>query len=258
MNYDKDLVVILAPTLRTIRKKKDLRIRIPADFPMTWDTSITTVTLGGGAQNKVSATLKAYEDNGQTVVLDVEKDFAAGEVLTIDGLFFANFSLPSLAVPVTDTLELEVGNDGSVAATDVKTITVDPGPTTLTSVSDQVFYVGDGPTPASILTIINDSALTQIKKKTDIRVTIPAAVDMTWDPSVVTITVGGNAWDKVKNAVTYENVGGKPKILVIDVSGDFGTGDYITVDVAFVQRLLGPGRSGQPAAHCGSRSSGHG
>ena len=226
--------------IKTIKKKKDLRIRIPAGFPMTWDTSITTVTLGGGAQNKVSATLKAYEDNGQTVVLDVEKDFAAGEVLTIDGLFFANFSLPSLAVPVTDTLELEVGNDGSVAATDVKTITVDPGPTTLTSVSDQVFYVGDGPTPASILTIINDSALTQIKKKTDIRVTIPAAVDMTWDPSVVTITVGGNAWDKVKNAVTYENVGGKPKILVIDVSGDFGTGDYITVDGLSFRDFLAP------------------
>ena len=225
---------------KTITKKRDLRIRIPAGFSMTWDTSITTVTLGGGAKNKVSTTLKAYEDNGQTVVLDVKKGFAAGEVLTIDGLFFANFSLPSGALPVTDKLELEVGNDGSVAATDVKTITVNQGPTTLTSGSDQVFYVGDAPTTASIFTIINDSAATQIKKKTDIRVTIPAAVDMTWDPSVVTITVGGNAWDKVKNAVTYENVGGKPKILVIDVSGDFGIGDYITVDGLQFRDFLAP------------------
>jgi hypothetical protein len=32
---------------KSIKKKKDLRIRIPSSFNMTWDTGITTVTLGG-------------------------------------------------------------------------------------------------------------------------------------------------------------------------------------------------------------------
>ncbi|MGH9782563.1 MAG: hypothetical protein ACRD88_00110, partial [Terriglobia bacterium] len=41
----------------TITAAQDLRIRIPAGLNMTWDTSVTTVTLGGGAAGKVSGTL---------------------------------------------------------------------------------------------------------------------------------------------------------------------------------------------------------
>ena len=44
---------------------------------------------------KVSVTVMGYEDSGKTVVLDVTADFAAGEVLTIDGLTFANFPAAS-------------------------------------------------------------------------------------------------------------------------------------------------------------------
>jgi len=67
----------------TIFATTDLRIRIPATFNMTWDTSVTTVTLGGTASAKVSTTLSAYEDSSHTVVLNVTADFAASQTLTI-------------------------------------------------------------------------------------------------------------------------------------------------------------------------------
>jgi hypothetical protein len=104
----------------SITKKKDLRIRIPSTFNMTWDTSITTVTVGGPAASKVSATLKAYEDGGQTLVLDVTTDFAAGDQITVADPQFTNFSATSPA----DNLELEVNDDDVVSATDDKTITI--------------------------------------------------------------------------------------------------------------------------------------
>ena len=95
----------------TILATTDLRIRIPATFSMTWDTSVTTVTLGGTASAKVSTTLSAYEDSGHTVVLNVTADFTAAQTLTITGLKFANFE----AIEAADNLELVV--EGTGAAT---------------------------------------------------------------------------------------------------------------------------------------------
>ena len=87
-----------------ITTANDIRIRIPSTFNMTWDTSITTVTLGGPAAGKVSTTLKAYEDGDQTLVLDVDTDFVGGDQITVADPQFNSFSAPSAA----DNLELEV------------------------------------------------------------------------------------------------------------------------------------------------------
>ena len=67
----------------TIKDKKDIRIRIPATFNMTWDTSIDTVIIDGPAKTKVKANLKNYEDGGKTLVVDVDVSFAAGDQITI-------------------------------------------------------------------------------------------------------------------------------------------------------------------------------
>jgi hypothetical protein len=104
----------------SIRKKKEIRIRIPATFNMIWDTSITTVTIGGSAAAKVDTDLKNYEDGDQTLVLDVNTDFAVADQITVSGPQFANFS----ALSPADNLELEVDNKGTVADTDDKTITI--------------------------------------------------------------------------------------------------------------------------------------
>jgi hypothetical protein len=97
----------------------DIRIRIPAGFNMTWDTSDTTAVIGGGASSKVSTTV-SYEDSGKTLVLNVTTDFASGDTITVSDLRFTSFTAPSAA----DNLELEVYNDGGVTAVDDKTIRV--------------------------------------------------------------------------------------------------------------------------------------
>src|SRR5439155_1266381 len=62
-----------APT-PTITAAKDLRIRIPVSFNMSWNTALTTVTLTGSAAGKVAPTV-SYEDGGKTLVLNVTADF---------------------------------------------------------------------------------------------------------------------------------------------------------------------------------------
>ena len=44
----------------------------------TWDSTVTTVTLGGAASAKVSTTLLGFEDGDRTAVIDVVTDFAGG------------------------------------------------------------------------------------------------------------------------------------------------------------------------------------
>jgi hypothetical protein len=79
------------------KKGKDIRIRIPGDFNMIWDTSITTVTFGGSAAGKMKANLKKYEDGGKTLVLDVNRNFIAGDTLTVSRAQFTDFSAISPA-----------------------------------------------------------------------------------------------------------------------------------------------------------------
>jgi hypothetical protein len=97
----------------------DIRIKIPATFNMTWDTSVTTFTRGGTASAKVSATV-TYDDN-HTVVIDVTSAILNTETLTITGLKFTNFTAASAA----DNLDLiSAGMGGASTDTDNTTITV--------------------------------------------------------------------------------------------------------------------------------------
>jgi hypothetical protein len=93
----------------------DIRIRIPDTSFMTWDTTDTTATIGGGAASNVSTTV-SYEDSGKTLVLNVTDDFAASDQITVSGLSFTNFAAASAG----DHLELDVNNDGTLDTLDDK------------------------------------------------------------------------------------------------------------------------------------------
>ena len=213
-----------APT-PTITAANDLRIRIPAGFAMTFDTSVANVALGGTASGNVSTALLAYEDGNQTAVLDVTTDFAGGDQLTVSGLAFANFT----AVAASDNLELEVGNDGGLSATDTRAIVI-VAPT-LTSAASQIFTVGDPVTPVSVKTVTDSAVANSIVAADDIRIRIPAGFNMTWDTTDTTATLGGTALGKVSSTVSYEDAG---HTLVLDVTTDFAVGDQITIaDLGF-------------------------
>jgi uncharacterized repeat protein (TIGR01451 family) len=113
-------ITITASNPSTITSANDIRVRIPSGFNMTWNTALTTATLGGGAASKVSTTV-GYESGGQVLVLNVTSNFAASDQVTVSGLQFANFT----AVSTSDNLQLVVsGAGGSPAASDDKTITI--------------------------------------------------------------------------------------------------------------------------------------
>ena len=207
----------------TITAGNDLRIRIPAGFNATWDETVTGVPIGGTAAAKVSTLLFAYEDGGKTAVVDVLSDFVAGDQITVAGLRFIGLSTPS---PI-DNLELEVFNDDALSATDDKTITTIGGPNaTLLSLADQLFFFNYPSTPVSPITV-SDAAVPSITATNDIRIRIPAGFNMTWDSAITTATIGGVASGRVSTTVSYEDA---DATLVLDVTGDFVVGDYITLE----------------------------
>jgi len=205
----------------TITATNDIRIRIPASFNMTWNTALTTATLGGGAAGKVSTTV-TYEDAGKTLVLNVTTSFAANDKLTVSGLQFMNFTATSTA----DNLELVVsGAGGSTADVDSRTITI-VAPT-ISSAANQTFVVGQAATAMSAITI-TDATPATIRAGNDIRIRIPLSFNMSWNTSITTATItwlsGGGS--KVSTTVSYENAG---KTLVLNATANFANGNRFSV-----------------------------
>ena len=210
---------------KSIQKKLDVRIRIPAGFNMEWVPAVTTITLGGPDAGNVSTLLLAYEDGNKTAVIDVTKNLNAGGQFTIDDLRFTNFT----AVSGPDNLELEVNDDGVVSGLDAQTIAiVQP---TISSASNQFFTIGDPITPVSTITVADGVLAAAIDTANDIRIRIPATFNMTWDTTDTTATLGGSASGKVSSTVSYEDAG---QTLVLDVTTDFAGGDQLTIaDLGF-------------------------
>ncbi len=221
------------PGATTITAVKDLRIRIPAGFNMRWDSSVTSVALGGSAFTKVDTTVKGYEDLGRTVVLDVTADFAPGDVLTINGLEFTSFVAPS----PFDNLELKVANDGLASALDDKTIAIAPSANpSLSSFDHQFFTVGPGPSPAASL-FISEGAVAVINATDDIRIHIPGSLAMEWNTTLTSAIIGGTAASKVSTTVSYAGT----TILVINVTAPFAPGEFISVSGLEFVNFAAPG-----------------
>jgi outer membrane protein assembly factor BamB len=205
-----------------ITASKDIRIRIPAGFTMSWDPTATALALSGPASFKVGSVVKAFEDSGRTVVLDVLADFAPSDEVTVGGLGFWSFTAPSPA----SYLELEVGNDNIVSALDDKTITILPGVNpTLSSYDNQVFTELQPPVPASPMSITEGTS-PAINTTDDIKIRIPAGLDMTWDPAFTSIVVSGPGASNVDTTVIYED---SDRTLRIPVLSPFSGGEYIVV-----------------------------
>ncbi len=101
-----------------------------------------------------------------------------------------------------------------------------PSTPTVVSASDQTFNTGGASTAMSTMTI-TDAATATITALKDIRIRIPASVNMIWDTSITTATIGGAASAKVTGTgVTYED---SNKTAVINVSTNFTNNDAVTI-----------------------------
>jgi outer membrane protein assembly factor BamB len=205
----------------SITPANDIRIRIPAGFPVRWDTAVLAAGLGGSAAPKVLPTLKPYEDFGQTLVLDVVTPFAPGDQLVVSNLRFFGFTNPAPA----DNLELETSNTGFVAAFDDKTIAVTASANpTISSFDDQRLTLGQPPTPAETIYVTEALAAAFINSTNEIRIHVPATLPLTWD-NVGTVSISGTASSKVSTSVTYPTA----RVALLDVTSSFAPGEFIAI-----------------------------
>ncbi|GBE06827.1 doubled CXXCH motif [bacterium BMS3Abin10] len=114
-------------------------------------------------------------------------------------------------------------SDWSYTRTPVVLSLTDPS---IASESEQMFMVGDPAAAASPLTIIESTDTLTITAANDIRIKIPAALDMTWDTGESAPAMHVTGVGAVDPAVSYEDL---DKTVVIDVSADFDFGNKLTV-----------------------------
>jgi len=89
-----------------------LRVIIPSDLSMTWDTTKTSITVTGSAAGKVSASAPALTvsyPNSQTMLIPVITNFVDGDVIYLSGMQFNNFTAASL-----DSLRLDITGSGTI------------------------------------------------------------------------------------------------------------------------------------------------
>src|SRR6185295_6031655 len=196
-------------------------IRIPTGFNMTWNTGVTTATIGGAASGKVSTTV-SYENSGQVLVLNVTANFAAGDQITVSGLQFTNFTAVSAAAGLQLVVSGSAGGGTAATSSTTKQI-VQP---TISSAANQTFAAGAAATNISTITVTDNATAATITAANDIRIRIPASFNMTWNTAVTTATIGGGASAKVSTTVSYEDAG---KTLVLNVTTNFATNNQITV-----------------------------
>jgi hypothetical protein len=210
-----------SPSSPSIQTGNILQVVIPASLNFTWDTSVTSPTVTGSAQTKVTTPF-SYSVDAKTLKIPVSTTFATSDTLTLTGLKFMNFSAASppagLQVTVTAT--------GPVAATDTFTKAV--GAPTLSSAANQVFGASDPSTLMQTITITDDATTPRLLASTTIQVWIPPAFNMTWDPAFLpTLGVtGGNG------AVGLPSFANGHKTLLIPITTSFtpaGAGQSVTI-----------------------------
>ncbi len=207
----------------SITAANDIRIRIPAGFPLRWDSSVASASLAGSAAPKVNPTILAYEDLDKTLVLNVVTSFAPGDQLIVSGLGLEGFLHPAAA----DNLELEVDGDGSISAFDDKTITIVATATpNLSSDDHQLFVVGQAATLAEKLYVTEAIGGGVLTGTNDFEIVIPAGFPMEWNTLVGSVVLSGPGASRLSTAVTYPT----PQRARFNVTSNFAPGEHVIIE----------------------------
>jgi len=122
----------------------------------------------------------------------------------------------------TDGTSVDSGNN-----TNITFLSGDP---TMASAGNQVFEVGQAATAISQITVTEHISSPSITAANDLRIAIAtSSVDMRWDTSDTSATIGGTASGKVSSTVSYEGGGGGDSVLVIPVNTNFAAGETLTI-----------------------------
>lgn len=228
----------------SITTTNNIQIKIPALFPMVWNTTIAAppVTFGGTGAGHVAGVNKVTYPDSKTAQINLASNFAAGETLIISGLQFQTFN--GTAGPANLALKVAPAGNG---VPDDKTIAVGrPG---IALSASQNFGVGDPSTVLNTVGIAEDAVVPRITAANGILITIPATatLDMTWDTSIQTLAQGlsftGTGAGHVSagpTIVTYPTT----KSALIALQSDFAAGETLFISGLKVKSfgsVTGPG-----------------
>jgi hypothetical protein len=230
------------PTITTVN---DITIKIPAAFPMSWDTTRQRPIDGLGfsglafTNNRITTvpntTVVITYPDAKTAVITVTSNFAADEDLVITGMRFQNFN----GTHPFDNLQLFVDPLGA-AILDSKTIGV--GKPTIALASSQTFGAGDPSTALSQMTIAEDPNVARIQSN-GILIHIPAGLNMSWDQSVQTLAdglvFGGTGGPAHLTGAAVKVSYPTAKIALINLATGFNPNDTLTIDGLKVMSFVG-------------------
>ena len=226
----------------------DLRITIPAystanpfgsyGTAPTFDTTVTTVTVTGGASAKVSTTV-TYANASRTCVIDVTSDFATSDTITVAGLKFAVTAGETYTV---DSLQLSRdGGFATINALDDKVFAI--GPANVSMAAVQTITASAANEGIARITITDHATTATILATSDIRLMIMNLTSTTdtpqgrgnlsWDAAASgTASYGGSASGKMTAAATTAaetGNGAGTRLLLLRVTTNFAAGDTLTV-----------------------------
>jgi hypothetical protein len=209
-----NLITLTDAASPSFQAGNSIEIVIPSGLHCEWKNS--TPTFGGSGASHITSpsAIFSYPDP-QTLRIFVNSDFGASETLTIDNLFFTQFS----AASAPTGLQLRVNIGGPISATDNRTKAI--GAPTISSATNQVFGKNDLTMDAAQITITDDGTTPRIKPGTDIRVRIPSGFNMVWAGTAPALSGTGAG-----NVSAPSMVGG---IMTITVNTPFAPGQTLII-----------------------------
>jgi parallel beta-helix repeat protein len=175
----------------------------------------------------LSFTPGSYEGGNQAPPADLYDLFysvAAGS----ENLHLEDFghSAVDTGADLSSQFATDVDGEPRSGTWDIGADEINPAALSMSSGTDQLFAVGDGPTEISTITITDSWLAPRITAADDIRIRIPDAIDMTWDTFDTIAVLGGPAAGQVSSVVSYED---GAKTLVLDVTTDFAADDSVSI-----------------------------
>jgi len=232
----------------TVTAANDIRIKIATStVHMLFDTTDTTVTLGGTASGKVSGTV-SYEGSGSVLVLNVTNDFAGSDTLTISDLAYTSFSATNTA---TTSLRVYMGgaSDITADAVDDKTVTITGS---LTIAEHTIGQVADS------FSFVNDTNVELFRYRLT-----PAGESDTITSTVITLSgIQGVLQADLTNLKLYKDnnsdglydagdtqIGGSPTLALTDQSGTITFSTSYTATTSYNYVLVGDVANLSPGDH---------
>src|SRR5579862_5470982 len=199
-----------------------IRLIIPNSVNLTWDSSVTsptydTTNINGGAVGGASY------PTAKICVITITTNFTFGPPpshLIIKNLrFLVGSPLPTKSGSLGATWT----NGTTAIINDGSTLTILNNPTISSGGSYSVSP--PGPVAANTITITEANSSPGIQAASGLRISIPAALNMTWNTAITAPTFGGSAAGRINGPVSYPN----NRTMTVNLLSNFLSNETLTI-----------------------------